>query len=230
MDNKEKQILLFIDMTKFPNNSGIKVSKILKEKFLNKNENAEVTKEFNVIITVNPENLEYVVKNTTKLKIKEQKLEVIFIQNNNIQIILEQQKQVKSHIAHEITEKNSIINTILSDEQIKIFKLVQYHINLDTFSTNTRIKVSSAIKNILKDIAIVELSNIYVIVTTPYKQYEKVLKKINKIKIGEWRVNAFITLTRAPTQKFVDTSNSFNLQLQNTEIRNLKPEQDSGIE
>ncbi|CAL5988782.1 Hypothetical_protein [Hexamita inflata] len=71
---QDGQVQLFIDLSKFPSKTGSKVVKLFKD-VLKEDGNAEVTEDFNVIVTVNPDNVETVSKKIGKMKIEGAKLE-----------------------------------------------------------------------------------------------------------------------------------------------------------
>ncbi|CAL5982896.1 Conserved_hypothetical protein [Hexamita inflata] len=208
---KDTHVQLQIDLSKFPSKTGAKVVKLLKD-MLNENESAEVTEDFNVIVTVNPENVEPVSKKIGKMKIEDQKLEVSVLESQN-----QKSQSVAQKAAEEAERQRQIEEDRKTEKQRQLTKeitskvVVKYNINMSTFSESAPAKVIDAIKTSLADKATAELSGSNIIVTTNESDSESVLKKLGKIKIKDQRLEEFITVLNEEkpadkVQLFVDLS------------------------
>ncbi|CAL5982892.1 Hypothetical_protein [Hexamita inflata] len=98
---QDGQVQLLIDLSKFPSKTGAKVVKLLKD-MLNENESAQITEDFNVIVTVNPENVEEITKKIGKMKIEGAKLEASVY--NRISVVSQLQSQTNTENNNGIAE------------------------------------------------------------------------------------------------------------------------------
>ncbi|CAL6082256.1 Hypothetical_protein [Hexamita inflata] len=98
---QDGQVQLLIDLSKFPSKTGAKVVKLFKD-MLKEDGNAKVTEDFNVIVTMNPDNVETVSKKIGKMKIEGAKLEASVY--NRIGIVSQLQSQANTENNNGIAE------------------------------------------------------------------------------------------------------------------------------
>ncbi|CAL5988774.1 Hypothetical_protein [Hexamita inflata] len=190
---QDGQVQLLIDLSKFPSKTGAKVVKALST-ILNSNESAEVTEDFNVIVMVNPENVETVSKKIGKMKIEDQKLEVSIIESQNKKSSVDQKAAEEAERQRQIEEERKLEEQRQAEEERKSKIVVKYLINMESFPAKTPEKAIVAINTTLADKGSAELSGSNIIVTTNELNSESVLKKLGKIKIKDQKFEEFITV------------------------------------